>query len=109
MLCEHCQAELQDRQSLQEDFRGPKWRINGDMIYVRPVLRRVFRILWLRRNTYVSREALMTLLYGLREDPPFNNTLKVYISTLRKILKGSPYSISRNSMWNEGWMLTDET
>jgi DNA-binding winged helix-turn-helix (wHTH) protein len=71
-----------------------------------------FEILWRRRRQgRVSRETFMTLLYGDRNDPPYDRTLNVHLAHLRRALRGvATMPVIYGHGWHlvEGWAAADD-
>jgi DNA-binding winged helix-turn-helix (wHTH) protein len=102
-MCERCAAELDHGVTLPEWARGPIWSIAGEQRRSPPMLRRLFKILWSRRDVVVSRDSIMMLLYGLRADPPEDGTVRVLICKLRRLLDGGEWDIA--NFYGDGWQL----
>jgi DNA-binding winged helix-turn-helix (wHTH) protein len=104
MICERCADEIDNGAARPPpEMRGPIWVIAGEKRSVEPMVRRIFGILWARRDVLVRREAFMTQLYGMRADPPFDKTVDVHIFKLRRALEGSVFRI--DTRYAEGWRL----
>jgi DNA-binding winged helix-turn-helix (wHTH) protein len=104
MICERCADEIENAAARPPpEMRGPIWVIAGEKRSVRPIVRRIFKILWSRRDVLVRREAFMTQLYGHRADPPFDGTLDTHLCYLRQALEGSGFGI--HTYRGEGWQL----
>jgi DNA-binding winged helix-turn-helix (wHTH) protein len=103
VLCERCSAELDHGVTLPQWARGPIWTVAGEERRVPPRLRRLFKILWSRRDRHVSVDSFMMLLYQTRSEPPEENIVRVIISQLRRVLDGSEWRIINS--WGCGWRL----
>jgi DNA-binding winged helix-turn-helix (wHTH) protein len=103
MLCDRCQDEIERGVALPEWARGAVWLVAGERRQAGPTARRIFRLLWSRRGRLVSREGLMTVLWGLRADPPQDATLTAHILRLRQLLDGSGWGVV--NAYGAGWQL----
>jgi DNA-binding response OmpR family regulator len=104
MLCERCRAELAGKaEALPEGFRTATWTIAGEARDASLFLRRLFAILWRRRQSILSRDQLNTLVYGDRLDPPREETIDVNLLRLRRLIEGSQFEILNH--YGEGWQL----
>src|SRR5438132_6918517 len=93
MICERCADEIQHGVTLPPEMRGPIWVIAGQQRRATPMLRRIFKILWSRRDRLVSRDSFMVLLYGTRNDPPLDRTVDIHLWRLPSLLDGSGLGI----------------
>jgi hypothetical protein len=103
MLCERCNAEIEHgRDRLPTEYFDTAERAVWNGAIWQPLSPRpwqVLTILWhhSRRRGYTSVESLLTLMYSdpydIDEPDTAGECLKVYITRVRKVLRGSPYTI----------------
>lgn len=63
----------------------------------------IFDLLRAKMGKFVRRDTLMDALYWNAKEPPISNIISVYISHIRKKLRGSGYDIE--SWWGRGYRL----
>jgi hypothetical protein len=102
-LCEHCRAELDGG---GERLPPPWFDYDQRTVAGNPLTAtewRLLEILWRRRRgDAVTRDSLMTLLYGDRlDDPPEDKIIDVWICRLRAKLDPTPYAIRTH--WGDGY------
>ncbi len=105
-LCERCLAEIgrpQDR------LPAPWFDHDAHQICetkITPTIWGLLEILRRRRGNLVSRDSLMTLLYGAAvANPPFDRVLSVYVCKLRRALIPTPFTIVTE--YGRGYRLID--
>ncbi len=104
-LCERCQAEIvSPRYKLP-----PPWFDHDEHLidrqYVPPILWQLLEILWRRRGHMVTRESLMTVLYGHESEPPKDFIITIYVCQLRRLLSPTPFVIETE--WKRGYRLNE--
>ncbi len=60
----------------------------------------------LKHRTQCTYEAIMTALYGEREDPPGVEVIRAHVTHIRRLL--DPHGIQIKRLWGSGYYITPE-
>lgn len=88
-LCDRCQQEINGV------------RLPADVPRLRPTHHKIFAILWSRRPAFVKMDAIYSILYGERLNPPYPEVLRAHMCIMRRALKNSRYRV--DTEWGRGY------
>src|SRR5437016_4348358 len=111
MLCERCKTEIMspkiDMPAQYFDRECRAVLIGHERRRLRPQEWNLLEILWRRRGSRVSIDAIMELLYRNRKDAAGDDAIvKTLVAHVRKALCGTPYAIDNEPKL--GYRLSEE-
>ena len=98
MLCERCHSQIEpELPPIDEavfDRETHTVIVDGEARWTEPFLWRMLEFFWARQGQLLSKERIYDYLWGDSLDPPQDKCRVVHTYRLRRVLQGSPYSIT---------------
>lgn len=103
--CPECGQAMPSRDGISFDPESNVIIWNGKHLKMEPMMAKLFMGLYDRRPRFVPSDYLFDDLYGLENDEewPARRVIHVYLSKLRRALKGTPFIIENAP--HKGWRL----
>lgn len=110
MFCERCRAEIAGRVLVMDpeffDVEKQSIKTPNGLLHVPDGIWDVLEVLWMRMPHLVTKDSLLSRVYGATDDVPHPKIFCVRVCSLRKMLISTPYFIE--TVWGKGFRLSDD-